>query len=93
MVRAPGFSLGGSRFESAGRHFVTLAQLVERRTFNPVVVGSSPTCDTKFCYVSVGRVAQTAGIAPYVVLRSHGFNSHTEHSDAPKHLTGTVLNI
>jgi hypothetical protein len=25
---------------------VTLAQLVERRTFNPVVVGSSPTCDT-----------------------------------------------
>ena len=50
MVRAPGFSLGGSRFESVGRHFVTLAQLVERRTFNPVVVGSSPTCD-KFFYL------------------------------------------
>ena len=33
---------------------VTLAQLVERKTFNLVVVGSSPTCDT-FLYSSVGR--------------------------------------
>jgi hypothetical protein len=28
-------------------NFVRLAQLVERKTFNLVVVGSSPTADTK----------------------------------------------
>jgi hypothetical protein len=27
-----------------------LAQLVERRTFNPVVVGSSPTSGDHFCH-------------------------------------------
>ena len=36
---------------------VTLAQLVERKTFNLVVVGSSPTCDT-ILYSSVGRAAR-----------------------------------
>ena len=29
-------------------HFVRLAQLVERQTFNLVVVGSSPTVGTSF---------------------------------------------
>jgi hypothetical protein len=44
-VRIPSLALKSS-FEAT----VTLAQLVERRTFNPVVVGSSPTCD-KFFYL------------------------------------------
>jgi hypothetical protein len=42
-VRIPSLALKSS-FEAT----VTLAQLVERRTFNPVVVGSSPTCDKFF---------------------------------------------
>ena len=48
VVRAPGFSPGGSRFESVGRQSVTLAQLVERLTFNQVVMGSSPICNTNY---------------------------------------------
>ena len=32
-------------------HIVTLAQLVERLTFNQVVVGSSPSCDKFFLQI------------------------------------------
>ena len=51
-VRIPSLALKSS-FEAT----VTLAQLVERRTFNPVVVGSSPTCDTKVAFPSGQRGA------------------------------------
>lgn len=44
----------GSQFESGARiqSFIShaaLAQLVEFRISNPVVVGSSPTCRSEFC--------------------------------------------
>jgi hypothetical protein len=36
-------------------------------------------------------VAQTAGIVPYVVLRSHGFKSHTEHVDRVRVVPAVIL--
>ena len=36
-----------SRFESGEGHYTPIAQLVEHRTFNPWVLGSSPSGRTK----------------------------------------------
>jgi hypothetical protein len=42
---------------SKGRELVTLAQLVERLTFNQVVGGSSPSCDTNVLKTDGQRTA------------------------------------
>ena len=53
MVSARLFSVWlGVRFPL--KTLVTLAQLVERKTFNLVVMGSSPICDT--CWSSSSRL-------------------------------------
>ena len=47
LVRTPPCHGGGRGFEShPGRHYASVAQLVEQRTENPRVVGSIPTGGT-----------------------------------------------
>jgi hypothetical protein len=47
MVSASVLYTDGSGFESQSPNSALIAQLVELRTFNPQVVGSSPTGGTK----------------------------------------------
>ena len=58
LVRTPPCHGGGREFESLpGRHYASVAQLVEQGTENPRVVGSIPTGGTKSCgFSSSGRV-------------------------------------
>lgn len=51
LVRAPPCHGGGRGFEShPGRHFASVAQLVEQRTENPCVPGSIPGGTTKVSF-------------------------------------------
>ena len=62
LVRAPACHAGGRGFEPLlGRQHASVAQLVEQRTENPRVVGSTPTGGTLCGHSSSGRAPPCQG--------------------------------
>src|SRR5699024_10736575 len=62
LVRAPACHAGGRRFEpDPGRHYASVAQLVEQGTENPRVIGSIPIGGTICGRSSSGRAPPCQG--------------------------------
>ena len=75
LVRAPACHAGGRRFEpDPGRHYASVAQLVEQGTENPRVIGSIPIGGTTSEWTSLHSKSSAFGRAFLIPLRHSSFS-------------------